>query len=56
MSESEFDTELERRLQLLESPSSDESIRPPLPALDLWCAVIGLVVLTVVMLWWGYPA
>ena len=56
MSESEFEAELERRLQLLESEESGEEVLPPLPRRDLWWAVAGLVVLTIAMLWWGYPA
>ncbi|MFJ9419692.1 hypothetical protein ACIRPT_36840 [Streptomyces sp. NPDC101227] len=50
-----FDAELEHRLRLLEDPHSDEAVLAPLPARDLWLAVVGLVVLTAVMLWWGYP-
>lgn len=56
MSESEFELELERRLQLLESDDGCEGVLDPLPRGDLWWTIAVLVVLTVVLLWWGYPA
>ncbi|MBB3043135.1 hypothetical protein KM427_05655 [Nocardioides sp. LMS-CY] len=50
-----FDEELERRLHLLEDPASSDRILDDLPARDVLLAALGLVVLTVVLLLWGYP-
>lgn len=49
-----FDDELERRLRLLEDNDSQESVLGDLPVSDVVYAVIGIVVLTVLMLLWGY--
>lgn len=54
MSDLNFDAELERRLQLLEDPSSDEKVLDNLPARDVLLAVVGLVVASAVLLIWGY--
>lgn len=50
-----LDSELVRRLRLLEEPAGSESILPPLPARDLWIAIVSLAVIVVVMTVWGYP-
>lgn len=50
-----FDPELERRLQLLEDPASPEKPLDNLPMRDFLYALVGLVVLSVVLLVWGYP-
>ncbi|NLU65804.1 hypothetical protein [Streptomyces sp. HNM0574] len=55
MDAKEFDAELERRLRLLEDPGSGEGVLDPLPARDLWLTVLGLIAVSAVMLWWGYP-
>ncbi|GEE01316.1 hypothetical protein nbrc107696_17620 [Gordonia spumicola] len=47
-----FDTELERRLQLLESPDDNGMILADLPARDIVLAVVGLVVGSALLLWW----
>ena len=49
-----FDDELERRLRLLVDNDSQESVLGDLPVSDVVYAVIGIVVLTVLMLLWGY--
>lgn len=54
MSTDGFDDELERRLRLLEDNDSQESVLGDLPVSDVVYAVIGIVVLTVLMLLWGY--
>lgn len=56
MDDPKFNDELDRRLRLLESPESPESLPATLPTRDIWMAVSVLVVLVVVLLWWGYPA
>ncbi|AIY18135.1 hypothetical protein ACIRN4_22250 [Pimelobacter simplex] len=45
--------ELERRLVLIEDAGGAEAALPPLPLTDLLAAVAGLVVLTLVLLWWA---
>ena len=55
MSDSNFDAELERRIRLLEDPASGERVLPDLPVRDVVLAVLGVAVLTVVLLIWGYP-
>jgi len=50
----QFDQELQRRLDLLETENSGESYLPDLPALDLWIVVVSLLVLTVGLLIWSY--
>lgn len=55
MSEQNLDEELERRLALLEDPASDERVLDDLPVRDVVMAVVGLAVLIVCMLIWGYP-
>jgi len=50
-----FDEELERRLQLLEDPASSEQVLGDLPVRDVALAALGLAVLAVVLLLWGYP-
>ncbi len=49
-----FDTELERRLQLLESPDDNEMILPDLPARDIVLCVLGIVVASALLLWWAW--
>lgn len=48
-----FDTELERRLTLLESPDDNGIILPDLPLLDIVICFAGLVVGTALLLWWS---
>lgn len=55
MTTTDFDDELARRLALLEDPTSDESILPPLPARDVWLAAVAIAVVGVALTWWGYP-
>ncbi|QRY62844.1 hypothetical protein JVX90_00805 [Gordonia sp. PDNC005] len=47
-----FDTELERRLQLLESPDDNGMILPDLPLRDIVLCAVGLIVGTLLLLWW----
>ncbi|MDT0275915.1 hypothetical protein [Blastococcus goldschmidtiae] len=54
MDDRQFAAELERRLVLIEDEGSGEGPLPPLPALDLVFAIVGLVVLTVGLTWWGH--
>ena len=54
MSTSEFDEELERRIALLESSGKDEQIMANLPVKDVAYAFIGLAILTILLLTWGY--
>lgn len=56
MSEEKMGKELERRLDLLEDPASDEHALDDMPVRDIVMAVLGLAVMTVVLLIWGYPA
>lgn len=50
----EFEMELERRLALFEDPASDEGVLPGLPARDVVVALVVLVVIGAVLVWWGY--
>jgi hypothetical protein len=50
----EFEVELERRLALFEDPASDEGVLPGLPSRDLVVAVLALVVVGALLLWWAY--
>ena len=54
MDDSEFDAELERRLAILLDPDSSDSILEPLPVLDLALAIAGVIILSALVLWWGY--
>ncbi|XBB69716.1 hypothetical protein ABFU82_10515 [Nocardioides sp. WV_118_6] len=45
--------ELERRLGLIEDTGTREGALPPLPLIDVLAAAAGLVVLTLVLLWWA---
>ncbi|WP_219412427.1 hypothetical protein [Pseudonocardia nigra] len=56
MDDATFDDELRRRLDLLETPGSGESVLPGLPWLDVCLATLGIAALSVLLLWWGYPA
>ncbi|UQS22902.1 MULTISPECIES: hypothetical protein [Amycolatopsis] len=56
MPESSFEAELEHRLALLESPDSDETYLPDLPWRDVVLAAVVLAVVSVLLIWWGYPA
>lgn len=53
---SEFDEELERRITLLEGPDPEESVLDDLPMRDVVYAAVGLVILSVLLLIWGYGA
>lgn len=55
MTETKIGQELERRILLLEDPTSGEQSLDDLPVRDVVMAVVGLAVLTIVMLVWGYP-
>lgn len=55
MTDDNFDDELERRLRLLEDPASGEAPLANLPWRDVAAAVIGLAVISVLLLVWGYP-
>ncbi|WP_313404517.1 hypothetical protein [Aeromicrobium sp.] len=55
MTDDNFDEELERRLRLLEDPASGEGPLENLPWQDVAAAVIGLAVISVLLLVWGYP-
>lgn len=50
----DFEVELERRIALFEDPASDEGVLPGLPLGDVVVAVVVLVVLGTLLLWWGY--
>lgn len=56
MRDSAFYDELERRLELLDSPESEEALLPELPSRDVWAAVLVLAAVSAVLVWWGYPA
>lgn len=49
----EMRVELERRLALIEDDGGVDAPLPPLPALDLVAAVVGLGVVTLLLLWWA---
>ncbi|NDK91563.1 hypothetical protein GYA93_18560 [Gordonia desulfuricans] len=51
----EYESELDRRIRLLESEGTEESVLDDLPIRDLVCAVVGLAVIVVAMVAWGYP-
>ena len=55
MSNRNFDDDLERRLRLLEDSTSGEQVLDNLPVRDVIWAVLGLAVVTIVLLAWGYP-
>ena len=56
MYDQSFHTELERRLELLESPGTDESFLVDLPRRDILVAILTLTMATVLLVLWGYPA
>jgi hypothetical protein len=45
--------ELERRLALIEDPEGHDAPFPPLPRVDLAAAVAGLVLISLLLLWWA---
>lgn len=49
-----FDAELERRLQILESSDYDDPGRRDLPGLDYVLLATIIIVTVVAMYWWGY--
>ncbi|NYI78541.1 hypothetical protein [Nocardioides panzhihuensis] len=48
----QFEAELERRLCLIDDPSTEEGPLPRLPLSDVVLSVVGLVVLSVALLLW----
>jgi len=54
MTTDDFDEDLERRIRLLEDGSQNESILDNLPVRDVVWAVVGIVILSVLLLLWGY--
>lgn len=56
MDEETFEAELERRLRTLDEADTGRASLPALPARDVWIAVVGLVLLSALLTWWGYPA
>lgn len=52
--DNEFDEELERRLQRLESPGGGGMVQDDLPLSDiLWCVAV-LVVVGSALVWWAF--
>ncbi|MGW0039026.1 hypothetical protein [Gordonia sp. NPDC003376] len=51
----EYESELERRIGLLESEETEEAVLDDLPTRDIVCAVIGLAVIVMALIAWGYP-
>lgn len=49
-----FQRELDRRLNLMESDPGSGMIQPTLPVRDVLIAVVGVVTMTLLMLWWAY--
>lgn len=49
----QFEAELERRLRLIEDPSTEEGPLPRLPLSDFALSVVGLVVLSAALLMWS---
>lgn len=49
-----FQQELERRLRLMESDDQLSILQPDLPVTDLVLAAVGVVAMTLLMLWWAY--
>lgn len=49
-----FDAELERRLEMLESSDYSEPARRDMPRLDYVLLAVIITVTVVAMYWWGY--
>lgn len=55
MSPRPLDPELERRLALLEDPHGSDGALGDLPWRDVALCAAGIVVMSVLLLMWGYP-
>lgn len=50
----EFDRELERRLERMESPGGGGMVQSNLPWIDVIVATGGLIVVSALLLWWAF--
>lgn len=54
MMDKDFRVELERRLDLYESPGSDEGVLDPLPTVDVVISIIVLAIASLGLLGWCF--
>ncbi len=56
MSQADYESELERRLLLIEHPDYEDPARHDLPRIDFVLLIVGSAVVIALAWIWGYPA